>query len=60
MEAMSLVVLFAIFFLSAERLFPGRALPHAPGCGYARGREQRFLEMLAFRDVNAGTGTGKP
>ena len=31
MEAMSLVVLFAIFFLSAERLFPGRALPHSPG-----------------------------
>ena len=32
----------------------------APRCGYAEGREQRFVEMLAFRDVNAGTGVSAP
>jgi sterol desaturase/sphingolipid hydroxylase (fatty acid hydroxylase superfamily) len=31
MEAMSLIVMFAIFFVCAERLFPGRELPHSSG-----------------------------
>jgi sterol desaturase/sphingolipid hydroxylase (fatty acid hydroxylase superfamily) len=35
MEAMSLIVMFAIFFVCAERLFPGRQLPQSPGW-YAR------------------------
>jgi sterol desaturase/sphingolipid hydroxylase (fatty acid hydroxylase superfamily) len=35
MGAMSLIVIFAVFFLCVERFFPGRELPHAPGW-YAR------------------------
>lgn len=31
MEALSLIVLFATFFMCAERLFPGRELPRSPG-----------------------------
>lgn len=43
-----LVVLFAIFLLGAERLFPGRPLPHSPGW-YTRAT--RSFERMDFRVV---------
>jgi hypothetical protein len=50
MEAMTLIVIFAIFFVYAERLFPGRELPHSRGW-YARAI---FLNLVQLGMVILG------